>query len=275
MSQTEVIYQQDGAIGRISFRSPDGVNLLSTPMMAALEARLDEIAREGAIRALIFTGEGRTFLAGADVSEMVNAPGDAGRAFSRRGQACMKKIAGFHQAVTIAAINGAALGGGCELALACDLRVAAEDARIGFPEVRLGLIPGWGGTQRALQLLGPAKLRRLLFTGEHITGLAAAEIGMVNESAATTKVVALAERLARQVLASGPSAIRLAKQVLYEAESAWLERGLAGEAEAFGEAFFGGECREGLRAFLEKRSPSWSEQIKQPTSEAAAPVTGG
>lgn len=257
---TEIRYEQSGPIGRLTFVSPNGINLLSVPLMVELEAKLTELRNVPEVRVLILTGEGKTFIAGADIAEMSTAPGDYGRAFSQRGQRCMNMLTKFEHCVTIAAINGPALGGGCEVALACDLRVMAEDARIGFPEVKLGLIPGWGGTQRAFALMGPARARHMLFTGEHISGRQAADYGLVNEAVAQGELLPTAERLAKQILSNGPGAVRLAKRVFCTEETSWLEKGLAGEAEAFGEAFLNDEAREGLRAFLEKRQPSWSLQ---------------
>lgn len=254
---TEVVYEQDGPIGRITFTTETGVNILSTPVVSALTARLDEISKQPEVRVLILTGAGKTFLAGADIAEMSAAPADAGRDFSRRGQTGLNKLAWFDHAVTIAAINGAAMGGGCEVALACDLRVMAAEAKIGLPEVRLGLIPGWGGTQRTLALLGPARARRLVLTGGPISGELAAEIGLVNEAVPADQLMATADALAQQVLACGPKAVRQAKKAMSTAEMARLEMGLHAEAEAFSEVFAGGEAREGLQAFLEKRKPDW------------------
>ncbi len=256
---TEVLYQQEGPIGRITFTTGGGgINLLSMPTMAALEARLDEVACNPHVRVLILTGEGRTFMAGADIAEMNTAPGDAGRAFSQRGQRCMARLSRFEQAVTIAAINGPALGGGCEVALACDLRIMSNEATIGFPEVKLGLIPGWGGTQRTFALVGGAMARRLLFTGQALHGPEAVSAGLVSESVAPSELMTTVENLAKQILANGPCAVRLLKRVVCSEESAWLEKGLSCEAEAFGEAFLGEEGREGLRAFMEKRPPKWA-----------------
>lgn len=255
---TEVRLEHDGPIARITFHSPNGINMLSTASMAALEAHLKEVEQHSEIRIVIFSGEGRTFVAGADIAELSAAPGDAGRTLSRRGQQCMNKIANFEHAVTIAAINGHALGGGCELAIACDLRVMAEDATIGFPEVSLGLIPGWGGTQRIFLQLGPAKARRMILTGTPLTGKVAAEAELVNEAVPAEDVMKKADELARQVLDRGPSAVRRVKRVMCATEAAWFERGLSLEREAFGEAFIGEEAREGLKAFLEKRKPAWA-----------------
>lgn len=254
---TEVLYEKQGPIGRITFSTPSGINILSTPVVQALVARLDEIEEDPEVRVLILTGSGKTFLAGADIAEMSSAPADTGRTFSQRGQDGLNRLAQLEEAVTIAAINGAAMGGGCELAMACDLRVITSEARIGVPEVRLGLIPGWGGTQRLLALLGPARARRLVFTGEPINGELAAGIGLANEAVPASELMATAEALANQILKSGPTAVRRAKRAMCLAERAWLEKGLLAENEAFGEAFGSDEGQEGLKAFLEKRKPNW------------------
>ena len=254
---TEVLYDEKGAIGRITFSTPSGINILSTPVVKALEARLDDIAQRPAVRVLILTGAGKTFLAGADISEMSGADTDAGQGFSQRGQAGLNRLARFEHAVTIAAINGAALGGGCELALACDLRIISTQAKIGLPEVKLGLLPGWGGTQRALALLGPGAARRLVFTGEPVTAEIAAKIGLVEEAVAPGELMTTAEVIAQKILTSGPTAVRFAKRAMCAAEMAWLENGLFAESVAFGDIFGGPEAREGLKAFLEKRKPAW------------------
>lgn len=259
-SKTEVQYEREGPIGRIKFHSADGVNVISTSLMADLEALLDEVARQPETRVLIFTGNDRVWMAGADVNEMLAAPAAYGKAFSQRGQQCMNKLAHFEHAVTIAAIEGAMVGGGFELALACDIRIMAKDAKVGFPEVKLGLIPAWGGTQRALSFIGLARLRRLLFTGRLFTGDIAAENGLVNEAVPASKVVSVAEEIAAEIIDNGPKAVRLAKRVICRQESSWLEPGWISESEAFEEAFISDEAREGMNAFLEKRSPTWAKQ---------------
>jgi enoyl-CoA hydratase len=254
---TAVIFEEQGHVGHVTFVSPNDIHLMSLPLMTELEHLLTAVERKGHIRVLVFKGEGRTFLAGADIDEMSRAPGDFGRAFSQRGQQFMARLARFEHAVTIAAINGAAMGGGCEFALACDLRIIAEGAKIGFPEVGLGLIPGWGGTQRAFALIGPARVRRMVLTGAPISARTACEVGLVNECVSADELMATAERIADEVLSNGPAAVRLVKHVLCAHQTAWLEKGFAGEAESFGKAFLNEESREGLRAFLEKRQPSW------------------
>jgi len=246
-----------GRVGRLTFTSEKGVNVISSPFLHALDAKLAEVEKDAGLRALIVTGAGKTFLAGADIAEMSAAPADAGREFARLGKKVFDRLAGLG-VPTIAAINGAALGGGCEVALACDLRVISVAAKIGLPEVKLGLIPGWGGTQRALVLLGPARAKRLVFTGEAIDAKTAVEIGLVNEAVEGDQLIATAEKLATSMLSGGATAIRLAKRAMNRAESMLLSAGMAEETGAFGEAFAGEEGREGCKAFLEKRKATWA-----------------
>lgn len=256
---TEVLFEVDGPIARIRFDTPDGgMNLMSTPILAIIEKRLDEIAQRPEIRVVIFTGNERVFMAGGDINELKAAPAAVGKALSQRGQQCMNKIATFEHAVTIAAISGSVVGGGFALALSCDIRIMAENAKLGFPEVRLGLIPAWGGVQRAFAFMGPARIRRLVFTGHLFDGKKAAENGLVNEAVPADKVMETAEAIAREVLKNGPQAVRLAKRVLCAHEESWLEPGWIKEAETFGEVFLGDEAREGMSAFLEKRPPKWA-----------------
>jgi enoyl-CoA hydratase/carnithine racemase len=227
-------------------------------LLEALDARLNEVSKHPEVRVLILRGSQRAFMAGTDINEMQMSAAGAGKVLSQRGQRCMNKLATFEQAVTIAAIEGPMVGSGFELALACDLRIMAEDAKVGFPEVRLGLIPAWGGTQRAAAIIGPARMRRLVFTGQVFSGRIAAENGLVNEAVPAGEVMPLVETIARQILANGPQAVRLAKRVLCMQETSWLEPGWIAEAEAFGEAFSSDEAREGMKAFLEKRVADWS-----------------
>ncbi len=254
---TDVVFEAEGPIGRITFSGPKGINVFSTAVLQSLEARLDEVAKRPEIRVLILTGSGKTFVAGADIAEMSASGPDAGEDFSKRGQACFAKLAGFEQAVTIAAINGVALGGGCEVAAACDLRIMAEEAKIGVPEVKLGLIPGWGGTQRLRLLVGSSEAKRLVFTGEPVDGKAAERIGLVNQAVPGAELMTVVDELAKKILANGPTAVRMAKRALLDLDKAWLEQGLPVEAAAFGDAFASPQGREGLKAFLEKRAPNW------------------
>ncbi|MCK6456223.1 MAG: enoyl-CoA hydratase-related protein [Phycisphaerae bacterium] len=255
---TNAKYIAGGVIGRLVFSSEKGVNVISTPFLRELDARLAEVEGDAALRVLIVIGEGKTFLAGADIAEMSAAAPSAGRDFAALGKRVFDRLATLGNAVTIAAINGAALGGGCEVSLACDLRVMSSAAKIGMPEVKLGLIPGWGGTQRALHLLGPARARRLVFTGDPIDAKLAVEIGLVNEAVEPDQLLEVAVKLASQIAANGPQAVRLAKRVMSRVESELLKSGMEAETAAFAEVFASEQGREGCKAFLEKRPARWT-----------------
>lgn len=258
MSTTVEFSSGESGIGRITFVSPKGVNVISTPMLQQFDQKLAELERLDSLRVVLVTGAGKTFLAGADIAEMSAASPDAGRSFAQVGKKVFDRLAAL-PAVTIAAINGAALGGGCECALACDLRIMSSAAKIGMPEVKLGLIPGWAGTQRSMLLLGAARAKRLVFTGDAIDAKLAVEIGLANEAVEPDQLLATAEALAKQIVtANGPAAVRLAKRAMSRAESALLAAGQAAETNAFAEAFSGAEGREGCRAFLEKRKANWA-----------------
>ena len=254
---TKLRFDVSGPIARLTFTSPKGVNVLSSALFDTLEQRFTEVAANPDIRVLIITGDGKTFLAGADISEMSAAPPALGAEFSRRGRRVMDRLANLESAVTIAAINGAALGGGCELAAACDLRLMSDAAKIGLTEVKLGLIPGWGGMSRVLKLVGAARARRIVLTGEALTAEIAAEIGLVNEAMPADELMPEVERIASQIVANGPLAVRVAKRCLMAAEHG-VEAGAIVEASGFGEVFRSEQGREGLKAFLEKRSPKWA-----------------
>jgi len=253
---TSIRFGVAGPVAQMSFTSPKGVNILSGPLFDEVDRRLTEVAATPDIRVLVVTGEGKTFLAGADIAEMSAAPLDGGAEFARRGRRIMDRIANLESAVTIAALNGAALGGGCELAAACDLRIMSTAAKIGLTEVKLGLIPGWGGMQRVLDLIGPARARRMVFTGDTLSAEVAVDIGLVNEAVPPENLMEEVERIAEQICENGPLAIRVAKRCLMAAAHG-AEAGALMEAAGFGEVFRSEQGREGLKAFIEKRAPNW------------------
>jgi enoyl-CoA hydratase len=253
---TQVKLNIDGAVARITFEDPKGINILSTEVIKQLDRHLDTVKANSAVRALVITGAGKTFLAGADIKEMTAYDPKAGSEFSKVGHACYARLEQM-PVVSIAAINGAAMGGGCELALACDLRVAAEGAKIGLPEVSLGLIPGWGGTQRLARIVGPSRARRMIFTGQPLTGAQALQIGLVDAAAPPEQLEEVVSKLLAAILANGPNAVRLAKASILAGESLDRKAGFDAERNNFGAAFQAAESREGLAAFVEKRKPNW------------------
>lgn len=245
---TQVEVSREGSRATVTFVSEKGVNVFSSAVMGALGVELEKITGDPSIRSVVFTGRGKTFIAGADIAEMSAFDEDQGVALSKHGHSVFNMVELMPQ-VTYAAINGHALGGGCELALACDFRIAARTARLGLPESNLGLIPGWGGTQRLPELVGPAVAKRLLFSGEQISADRALEIGLVDEVVESPNDLAAALGRWNEVISKGaPNAIVRIKRALFSSD----------EIHQFGCCFSCADAREGMRAFLEKRAPNWT-----------------
>jgi len=243
---------RDG-IAFVTIDRPAKLNALDERTLSELDEAFAKLARDEAVRGVIVTGAGdKAFVAGADLEALAGLGAEAGRAFSERGQRVFDRIEWLGKPV-VAAINGFALGGGCELALACHLRVAAEGARLGTPEVKLGLVCGYGGTQRLPRLVGRGRALELLLTGERIDAAQAERIGLVNAVVPRERLLAEAEALLRRMIANAPLALR----ATIEAVNGGLDRPLAeaqeGEASLFGELLGTEDAREGVRAFLEKR----------------------
>lgn len=254
---TTIKFDTAGPIARMTFTSPKGVNIFSSSLFDAMDQRLTEVAANPDVRVLVVAAEGKTFVAGADIAEMSAMPVHQGAEFARRGRRIMDRLASLESAVSICAISGGAFGGGCELAVACDLRIMADTAKIGLTEVKLGLIPGWGGMQRVLDLIGPARARRMVFTGEAIDADTAVEIGLVSEAVPADQLMSEVDRIAKMICENGPLAVRTAKRCLLAAAEG-VESGFLMESAGFGEVFRSEQGREGLKAFLEKRAPKWA-----------------
>jgi enoyl-CoA hydratase len=213
-----------------------------------LEARADE-----SVRAIILTGGGeKAFIAGADIGELSKMTPLTGKDVARRGQQVLNTIERMPKPV-IAAINGFALGGGCEIALACHIRIASEKAKIGLPEVTLGIIPGYGGTQRMARLLGKGKALEMILTGDHITATEAERIGLVNKVVPAEELMKTAEEMARRIASRGPIAVRSAIEAVMSGSDMAFEEGQAFEATLFGLLASTEDMKEGMGAFLEKR----------------------
>lgn len=241
----------------VRFNRPP-VNALNTEMVIEIERLFDFLSKDDEIQVIVLTGEGKAFIAGADIAEMSNFSAVAARAFAQNGHRCLAKIANIEK-VVIAAINGFALGGGCELALACDIRVIAEGAKIGQPEVNLGLLPGFGGTQRLARLVGPGIAKELIFSGESIDAAEAFRIGLVNKVVKPEELIPYVDSLSKKIAEKGPAAVRLAKSAINHGLDTDLATGCANEIEVFGLCFATNEPKEGTRAFLEKRKPDWKK----------------
>jgi enoyl-CoA hydratase len=242
-------------VATVTVSRPQAMNALNTRFFQEMDALVAEIAGRADIKVVIITGDGKAFVAGADIAEMVAKTPDEARAFSRLGQRTFRSLERLEQPV-IAAVNGFALGGGCELALACDIRIASVKAKFGQPEANLGLIPGYAATQRLPRLIGLGNALLLLLSGEMIGAEEALRMGLVQKVVEPEALMPAALELARTIVSKGPLAVRLAKRVAREGALTDFESGCALEAEAFGLPF-GNEGAEGMRAFLEKRKPEW------------------
>jgi len=249
-----LVSTQDG-VALVKFNRPP-VNALNTAVVRELYEVADQLDRDAGVRAIVLTGEGKAFVAGADIAEMSKLSPQEAREFAMNGHRSLNRLEQTQKPV-ICAINGYALGGGCEVALACDIRLMAEGARIGQPEVNLGIIPGFGGTQRLSRLVGPGAAKELVYSGDHIDAQEALRIGLANKVVAGDRLLETAMNLARKIAAKGPAAVRLAKSVVNRGLDSNLADGNALEIEAFGVCFSTGEPKEGMSAFLEKRKPFW------------------
>ncbi len=249
--------EKDGPVGWLRFNRPP-VNALSTEMVLEIERAIDWLGSEDDVLVIVMTGEGKAFVAGADIAEMKPFTPMQARVFGQNGHRALGKVANLEKPV-IAAINGFALGGGCEISLACDIRVMAEGAKIGQPEVKLGLIPGFGGTQRLARLVGPGIAKELIFAGDPLDAAEALRIGLVNRVVPADKLLETVTAMAQKISANGPTAVKLAKTCINRGLDTDLNTGNAFEIEAFGVCFGSGEPAEGTDAFLSKRRADWSK----------------
>ena len=244
----------------VTLNRPKVLNALNAAMFAELDAVFGALATDRAIRVILLTGAGgRAFAAGADIGELAEATAEDGAALSLRGQQVFRRIETLAKPV-IACVQGFALGGGCELAMACTLRLASDDARLGQPEVKLGVIPGYGGTQRLPRLVGRGAALKLLLTGEIIPAADALRIGLVDEVVPAGELMGRAEALALSIAAEAPLAVAQILRVVDEGLDRTLEAALRLEAEHFGQLCGTRDKAEGTRAFLEKRAPVWKGQ---------------
>jgi len=252
-----VLLELDAGVATLRLNRPKALNALDAPTLEALGAALDRIASDDAVRVVVITGTGeRAFCAGADIAAMAAMEATDGEAYCRLGHAVIDRLSALAVPV-VAAVNGAALGGGLEVALACDLVIAAERARLGLPEITLGLIPGFGGTQRLVRRIGLARARELIYLGTMVKAAEALRLGIVDRVVPDERLADETGALVRELAARAPLALRQAKRATRAAADAGLEAGLGVEIDAFAATFASGDRVEGLRAFLEKRSPQW------------------
>jgi enoyl-CoA hydratase len=257
MTYKNLLTKKSDGIGWITINRPDKLNAMNVETIGELKAAFAEFETDADVRAVILTGSGeKAFVAGADISEFVQLNAETGRQFSRQGQAMTRSIEHFPKPV-IAAINGFALGGGTEIALACHIRLASENAKLGQPEVKLGIIPGYGGTQRLARLVGKGKALEMILTGRMIEAKEAAEIGLVNKVVPAADLLSAAEAFAREAIKNGPLAIASSIEAINRGLDGTLDEGLELEAEIFGRTCATEDFKEGAKAFLEKRKPDF------------------
>ena len=245
-------YEKQDNIGIITINRPEALNALNTAVFNELEPLVGEIERDATLAALIITGEGRSFVAGADIGEQCPMDLEAGRKWARRGSSVFRRIEKL-EIPTIAAVNGFALGGGCELALTCDIILASEKAKFGQPEVGLGITPGFSGSQRLPRRVGVAKAKELIFSGKMIKADEAKTIGLVNEVYAPEALMDAALEMARSFTKNAPIAVKYAKACIDRGMQMDLDDGIALENEMFAMCYATADQKEGMTAFLEKR----------------------
>jgi enoyl-CoA hydratase len=243
-------------IATATISRPQALNALNTRFFQEMDDFIAALAARDDIRVLIVTGEGKAFVAGADIAEMSGKTQHQGTEFSKKGQATFRSLELLDKPV-IAAVNGFALGGGCELALACDIRIASAKAKFGQPEVSLGLIPGYAATQRLPRLIGLGNALTLLLSAEMVGAEDALRMGLVQKVVEPEQLMTAATDLARLIASKGPRAVKLIKRVARQGALLDFESGCALEAEKFG-TLFENEGAEGMKAFLEKRPPKWN-----------------
>ena len=257
MPYENLLYETNDHLARITFNRPKVLNALNRQTVGELGDCLDRAHDDADVRALILTGAGeKAFVAGADINELVQRTPVDGKDFSLFGQEIFHRLETLGKP-SIAAINGFALGGGCELALACSIRIASRNARLGQPEVKLGILPGYGGSQRLARLCGKGVAHELILTGEMISAEEALRIGLVNRVVESAELLPAAEMIARKIVVNAPLAIKFAMEAVERGTEMPQEEGLFLEATLFGLCCATEDMREGTRAFLEKRSPQF------------------
>src|SRR5512140_448464 len=241
----------------VTIDRPKVLNALNAQTVAELGRVFDELALDASVRAVVLTGGGeKAFVAGADINELAKMTPISGKSTSEVGQDVLLKIERFPRPV-IAAVNGFALGGGCELALACHIRIASEKAQMGLPEVTLGIIPGYGGTQRLARLVGKGKALEIICTADRVPAAEAEKIGLVNKVVPADQLMSVAEEMARKIASRGPVAVRCAIEAVMNGSEMLFEEGQFLEATLFGLLCSTEDMKEGMNAFLEKRAANF------------------
>lgn len=243
----------------LKINRPEALNSLNTDLLRQLGEVIDEAANDDNVNVVIITGEGKAFVAGADIAQMSSLNAVKGKEFGKFGASVFRKLEEMPKAV-IAAVNGFALGGGCELAMACDIRIASEKAKFGQPEVGLGITPGFSGTQRMSRLVGPGKAKELIFTGNIVNAQVAKEIGLVNQVTEPEKLMETALEMAKKIASNAQIAVAYSKEAIERGYQADISTAIEIESNLFGLCFSTEDQKEGMSAFLEKRKPAFTKK---------------
>jgi enoyl-CoA hydratase len=257
MSYENIILEKKNAIAYVTINRPKVLNALNMATMEELRGAFHDIKNDKGVRVVIFTGSGeKAFIAGADINELAKNDAVTGKEYTHRGQNVLNLIENLGKPV-IACINGFALGGGCEIAMACTMRLASDNAKLGQPEVKLGIIPGYGGSQRLPRLVGKGLAMQMVLAGEMITAQQAHRIGLVNEVVPPAELIPRAEAIAAKIIANAPLAVQYAMEAVNRGMEMTLAEGLYLEAVLFGVCCATEDKTEGTKAFLEKRAPQF------------------
>ncbi len=248
-----LLLEIENGVALLTINRPKSLNALNSETLSELNTCLSELEANADVKVVILTGSGeKAFVAGADISEMVNATPAEGRTMGLLAKEAFGRLENMPQ-VTIAAVNGYALGGGCEISMACDIRVASENAKFGQPECGLGILPGFGGTQRLARLVGKGRAKELIFTCDQISAEDAYRMGLANHVVPQAELIDYCKAMAGRIMKNGPFAVALAKQAINTGMDTDLDSGLKLEANLFGLSFSTEDKKEGMTAFLEKR----------------------
>lgn len=258
---TTLLITEEAGVAVVTINRPKALNALNSTVLDDLSAAFDELASNEAVKAVILTGSGeKSFVAGADITQMKDMNVVEGKLFAEKGQGVFLKIEQFPKPV-IAAVNGFALGGGCELAMACDIRIASENAKFGQPEVGLGIVPGFGGTQRLARLIGRGMAKFLIYTADIIDAQEALRVGLVQKVTTAEGLLDEAHSIVKRILKKSSIAVSLAKDAINRGVEMDIPNSMQYEAYIFGTCFASEDQKEGMTAFVEKRKPSFSGQF--------------
>jgi len=251
MEYKNIVLQKEDKVAVLTISRPKALNALNSETLKELNLAIDEVAKDDEIYALILTGEGKAFVAGADIAEMKELDVIGGRKFGKLGNEVFRKLETLEKPV-IAAVNGFALGGGCELSMACDIRIASSKAKFGQPEVGLGITPGFGGTQRLPRLVGLGNAKELIYTAKIINAEEALRIGLVNKVVEPENLMTEAKTLANTIAGQAPIAVSLCKAAINTGIQLDIDSALSYESEIFGECFSTEDQKSGMTAFIER-----------------------